>query len=479
MAKSVKMPDGSVINFPDEMDDATIHSEGMKYMDQAQQRAAQSGDLGNSPAAQGTYERKDVDTGIDIARPFVANAAGGAAAVLAAPTAPFTLGTGPFVARTGAYSVVDALMQYLKEKKPDSPLDAIGEGAKQSLINSGMNKLLQLGGRTVGAIRNTDQPEILNFSPTTSQALKATGSAGSLVTGGAKALEDLSLTAKQKALDRSAGAGFTEALQVAKKNGFSYVEDPNEVLDSLRQGSPLSPGTAATPLRKGQSYSPYIPGSPVLDSFSKIDTVIKDPHKLEDVLTTAQTNGVGFNLKKDLQSYQFSKILQDATKSEPTTGAAVRINPQAIEDTWRDPKMQASFEKLYSSQQRSDIDQFFKNIAYTQDKVNTNPVAKKILMLHGAASLGIGLFTGHISEGVASAAGVIVGAEALGKLLTNPKTARLMVNLAGGGPLGMSDSFAGRILVNALQGETIAIQDAQGQAHPGTLKDGKFVPLQQ
>lgn len=217
----------------------------------------------------------------------------------------------------------------------------------------------------------------------------------------------------------------------------------------------------------------------MLNSYSKIDAVIGDAKKLEEVLTTAQSNGVGYNLKTQLQGYQFSKIFQDAMKTEPTTGQLARLNPQTIEDVWRDPKMQASYAKLYNGQQRADIDQFFKNIAMTQDKVNTNPIAKKITFLHGGAALAMGMFTGHLAAGALGATGIIVGAEGLGKLLTKPGTARLMVNLAGGGPLGMSDTMAGRLLVNALQGETVAIQDAQGQQHPGILgKDGKFVPLQ-
>ncbi len=453
MAKSVKMPDGAVINFPDEMDDATIHSEGMKYMNQAQQRAAQSGDLGNSPAAQGTYERKDVDTGIDIARPFVANVAGGAAAALAAPTGP-----GAFVARTGAYSVVDALMQYLKEKKPDSPLDALGEGAKQSLLNSGMNKLLQLGGRTVGAIRNADQPEILNFSPTTSQALKATGTGNTLIRAGAKGLEDLALSSKQAALERTAGKGFVQALQTARDNGFNFSRNPNTMLSLIGQGDPS------------------------LNSFNVVDKVIRDPDKLEQTLTTAQQYGVGANLMKSLQGYQFMKMVNDASERSvmatgaPITDGVVKIDPQKLDAVWTDPEMQDSLKKLYNSQQRADIKQFFQNVTNTQDKASYNPIARKFLMIHGGISLAAGLFTGHLTGGAITAASVSIPAEVVGTLLSKPSVARLMVNLAGGGPLGMSDSFAGRILVNALQGETIAIQDAQGQAHPGTLKDGKFVP---
>src|SRR4051812_17296517 len=117
MAKPIKMPDGVTVNFPDWMDDATIHIEGLRYINGLQEKAAATGDV-SAGAQQGTFDRKDVDTMIDASRPFVANAAGGAAALAAAPTAPFTMGAGPFAARTGAYSVVDGLMQYLKEKKP-------------------------------------------------------------------------------------------------------------------------------------------------------------------------------------------------------------------------------------------------------------------------------------------------------------------------------------------------------------------------
>lgn len=484
MAKSVKMPDGATINFPDEMDDATIHQEGMKYMQEQFKQNVAPGVSMMGPSNQ----KPVTDDQIDFARPFVANAAGGAAAALAAPSGP-----GAFAARTGAYSVIDALMQELKQKSPDSIGSALGEGAIESLKNSGMQKLLQFGGRAIGSLRNAGQPEILNFSPTTSQALKATGS-GTLSVSAAKGLEDLSITAKQKALDRTAGAGFTQALQFAKKSNLN----PQAALDNVAKEMPIGldaytpikidPGQKYQNLTKTQNFQPHVPPSVnasgetqlnALDSFGKVDAVIKDANKLQDTLSAAQANGVGFNLKKSLQEYHFTRLFNDSMKVNPETGGLARLDPKALADSWYDPKMEKSIDTLYNSQQRSDIEQFFKNIAMTQDKVNTNPIAKKILFLHGGASLAAGLFTGHLAAGAASATGVVVGAEVLGKLLTKPGTARLMVNLAGGGPLGMSDTMAGRLLVNALQGETVAIQDAQGQQHPGILgKDGKFVPLQ-
>src|SRR5689334_9172566 len=58
-----------------------------------------------------------MNTMVDYARPVASQVVGDAAATLAAPTAPFTAGAGPVAAYGGAYSLTDALMQYLKTEK--------------------------------------------------------------------------------------------------------------------------------------------------------------------------------------------------------------------------------------------------------------------------------------------------------------------------------------------------------------------------
>lgn len=491
------MPDGSVLNFPDDMDDKIMYQEASKFASSKTQQARPI-DLGEATSIQGSWDRKDADTVIDLARPPLAGAAATGASSISGPLAP--------IAGPAAYGTVDYLLQKLKSKQPNSmaanALD-LKEGSAPALITntveqSALGKIIGGLFKAPGLLRNAEQPEIMDFLPTASQFLKSQGS--NVRATGAKWLEDLALSSKEKALDRSAGAGFTQALKLHKElSNDALGLNPQANLGKVASEMPLGEGSL-TPIKitPGQKYQPLTnktsfqpatqptiqAGEPQLnltDSFSKIDAVIKDPKKLQDTLTTAQTNGVGDNLKSTLRGYQFSKMWNNAIKTSPETGQLNRINAQGLADEWFDPKMQDSLKSLYSSQQRSDIDQFIKNVALTQDKISTTPIAKKFYIAGGLGTLSMGFFKGNLGSAVAGAAplGMLIGAETIGKILTNPKTARLMVRLAGGEALGMSDEFAGKLLSQVLTGSTVALLDAEGKKTPVEIKDGRFVSVGQ
>jgi hypothetical protein len=417
----------------------------------------------------------DYSPAIDASRPFIAQAAGAGVGALASPAGPVAAGA----ADVGTYSVVDALMQYLKKEKPASFGSALEEGAANAVGNKILGGLAGIVGRGAKAVLNSDVPDaksILNFSPTSSQALKATGSP--ILGTVAKTFEDLALTSKEKALDRSAGAGFTQALKTAKAGGFDLTQDAT----TGQFKNPLNPQAHLTSVN--QALSPASEG-PVFSDLASLNKVIRDPQKLQDVLSTAQENGIDTNVRKSLQQYQFAKLFNNATTRDVAAQGpqkVVRIDPNTFNSDWLDPEMQDSLKKLYSAKQRSDITQFFQNVAATQDKVQANPIARKFWMMHAGIGLGTGLLTGSLTGGAMGAltsGGVLVGAEGLGKLLTNPKTARLLVSLAGGEPLGVSEAYAGRQIVNALQGSTIAILNADGTKTPARIQGEKLVPLGQ
>jgi hypothetical protein len=426
-------------------------------------------DLADATTLQGSWDRKDADTIIDIARPVVAGAA-------AAGTGAYT-GPGAFAAAPAAYGTVDYLMQKLKSKESKgilaSGLDLNDGSVPANVANTveqwGLGKIIGGLFKVPGAIRNSGQPEIFNFKPTTSQALKATGH--NFLGTGAKALEDLSLTAKEKALDRTAGAGFTEALKLSKQVGFQR-------LDNGRINFTLNPQRSLENVAKlGQVVDPE-----GFQTFGAVDKVIANPKLLESTLTAAQSNGVGENLKRTLQSYQFQKIYNAAAERSlsgtKATNNVVRMNPDTIDKMWLDPKMQDSLGKLYTSKQRADISQFFKNVQATQDKIQSNPIAKKLFVLHGGVGIATGLLTGNVAAAPIASMSTFIAAEGVGRLLTNTKTARLMVRLAGGEALGMSDEFAGKLLSQVLTGSTVALMDAEGNKTPVKVENGKFVPLE-
>ena len=72
---------------------------------------------------------------------------------------------------------------------------------------------------------------------------------------------------------------------------------------------------------------------------------------------------------------------------------------------------------------------------------------------------------------------VELGLAGVGKSLTNPKTARLMLALANNEALGVSDQYAARQLMQSLKDTTVNLVGADGSKTPVRIQDGKLVPL--
>src|ERR1017187_9069984 len=117
-----------------------------------------------------TYPRNPT---IDMLRNILPPAAGAAAATVATP---YTGGLGTFAAGTAGYTGMD---QLLKSMKSGTSSESIPASLMDSLTSAVIN---EAGGRIIGgvwkgakAFAAADQPEILKFLPTASQALKAQG----------------------------------------------------------------------------------------------------------------------------------------------------------------------------------------------------------------------------------------------------------------------------------------------------------------
>jgi hypothetical protein len=502
--------------------------------------------------------RKVTDTIIDVLRPILSGAGAAGATSLSGPFAPATA--------PAAYIGIDALLQKLQSDPQQSlasqVVGAEKGGVADSIINTGEQylggKLMERGlnviQRGVKVFNNADIPDIYKFNPTTSQASRALLGEDSLITKATKGIEDLALGSKRKALDRSAGAGFTQALMLADDLDFNFSRNPQLMLDLIDQEwpkiaprsnvrfkttpgfeapvTPISikevraPGTpvrvvknpadaekgiesfietrAAGPVKSyptgttevtpgmettvkyGQKVT-AIPGKtvePEVLSFSVLDNTISDPRKLNKVLADAQANGVGFNLKKSLQGYQFMKMFNEASERSVTAQGSrllnnqtVRINPKKLDEMWLAPEMQDSYKTLYNAKQRSDITQFFKNIEMTQDKIDTG--YRKLWIMGGGIGMASDLLLGHTIPmgGIGGVTGVYLGSKVLGKMLTNPKVARYFVALAGGEPLEASEKFAGRIIIQALQGSTVALINKDGSRTPVVVQGERLVPL--
>ncbi len=507
MPKQVQMPDGSTISFPNDMDDATIHAEGLKYI-QSKQPKLQTGSgmlagTGISP------ERPAADPAktnfiIDMLRPLLAGAAGSGGAMIGGPAG-----------AVAGYGGADAILQHLKTKSDNGIVaSAAGMepgGVASTLTNSaeqyGLGKIgeaiLSKVKPVINAARNVDQPELMRLTPTTSQALE--GSGYSKLASVTKAAEDLAVSNKMKALNRTAGKGFSEALEVARNNDLSafdvrnlsesFSTNPQQVLGEVGKDMPFGEGSL-TPVKitPGEQYQPAYKGKPFqpstkptvtagepntntgAESLAALDRVIADPKKLQDTLSRAAELGTGDNLRRTLGGYKFADIMNNATTRD-VSGNILKLDPQKIANEWADPAMQDSLGLLYNKEQKANITQFFENIATTQDKVGPGSY-RKLWLMEGGVGLATGFLTGNPIHGAGGIAGVYLGGQVLSRLLTNPKTARIAVALAGGGPLGVSDQLAGKLISRALQGSAVALINADGSKTPGTFgSDGSLVPL--
>lgn len=436
---------------------------------------------GAPPQTTGAITDSVLNKAIDISRPFVGNAVGDVTGALAAPLGPIA----SFGAETQGYSLVDSLMKMLK---PDYAKN--NNGYAENLLDSEKDALVNaVGGRVMGALFRGGNalfgkgpiPEIYKFAPTTSQVLEAHGfhALGTV----AKFAEDFGASgAKAEALDRAGGQGFTQALKFSNAlNGRQSFtnSDPvklaGKIRETLEQGLYPNPGSSPTTHLASQEALDTLSGGK--NPFAKIDTVIQDPDRLEKVLATGQINGVQ-GVKKDLQSYQFMRMVNDATTKDAS--GAIRIDPNKLSKAWSDPDMNTSFDTLYGKVGkggiRDDITNFFKNIATTQDKMHSYPVAKQLRFLGAGFAIPTALITGNVT-GAESALGTIAGlyipTAVVGNLLTKPTTARILTAMAGGESLGASQKVAARVLTNALQGTSIALINSQGQKKWGSLQSDK------
>lgn len=222
----------------------------------------------------------------------------------------------------------------------------------------------------------------------------------------------------------------------------------------------------------------------------EVDKILGDPLKLQRALNAGELkmpsgNVASSNMRRDLQGYKVMTMLQDAWKGDPIDPTKGTIQPEKLLGTWNDPQWGESKKLLFSQQQRADIDQFFKEIAITQQKQTFSGMgSKNMMMVRGGVILAPALVSGALtgaSNYTMDAVGITIGGAAVAKLLTNPTTARLMVALASNQPLGRSMEYVSKSIVGALQGTgaVISMNNREGKKIDGTInKSGDFVPQQ-
>lgn len=221
-----------------------------------------------------------------------------------------------------------------------------------------------------------------------------------------------------------------------------------------------------------------------------IDRILADPQQLQRTLSTGElkfpSGAVGAtNMKKDLGGYKLAQILQGATSTDLANPGVFRLNPTKVAEQWNDPKFQISKDLLYNKTQQADIGEFLQNMANVQDRqIGGMPTGQKIWMAKAGLVLAPSLLTGAVTgspvAGGLAGAGVVgirLLGGAAGKLLTNPKTARIIVAASAGQPLGVSDQYASRVIASVLQGGSIALLRPDGSETQVEVRDGSLVPV--
>lgn len=197
-----------------------------------------------------------------------------------------------------------------------------------------------------------------------------------------------------------------------------------------------------------------------------IDAVLYDEVKMQRMFETGQIKAGGkqitfANPKKNLGAYGFVKFIDDATDHSTAT-----INSETLLHKWNAFKVTDAGKKLYNNNQIADISQFFEKLSHVSQQIGDRGASKYLTLRLGTATaaLGGGLISGIVSgqvRGVQTAGAIIggaIGMHQLGKLMTNPDTARLMIAAVSGGPLGMAPAVASRLIGRALRGQEISVE---------------------
>ena len=226
---------------------------------------------------------------------------------------------------------------------------------------------------------------------------------------------------------------------------------------------------------------------------SKLDAGLNDVNQMQRILAsgniTLPTGKVlSSNARRDYQGYTFGKMLQEAWEStnmvDPSEG---RFIAGKLFDFWRDPRKQESLKVLFSNPARDEGSNLLEAIVRVSEKQNTTGKVAADIRIGGAGlTLGAGLlakgleFTGSAGGRIAGAiTGASLGLHVIGRVLNNPRAARYLANIIEEKPLGVSQRFAVKMIMNALQGSEMVLSMKDGTQIPGKIeKGGRFVPLE-
>lgn len=199
-----------------------------------------------------------------------------------------------------------------------------------------------------------------------------------------------------------------------------------------------------------------------------IDAIINDPKKLQRALSAGNLqmpsgNVASSNMKEDLRGYTLTKLLND---------------PANAQKTFNDPDMDSSYGQLFSDSERNEIGKFIDNL--NNSSISKSFGSTRAWLMPGGVGLSAALMHHSITPwqtGAEAALGFKVGSVGLSRLLTNPKTARIMQAMSSNQPLGVSDQYASKVITSVLQGAGMSMLTNDGKEIQGTVDaKGNFTP---
>lgn len=227
----------------------------------------------------------------------------------------------------------------------------------------------------------------------------------------------------------------------------------------------------------------------ITDAFGKgaydpnpiIDTVLYDYPEMQRFFDSGEIKVGGQTItsnspRKELAGFGFKRMFDAATDLGRKT-----FSFDSLKDNWNRYKITEEGKKLFNAQTRGNIDQFIEKASHVSESMNDKGASKYLALRLGTASvaLGSGLVSGLLGGSSAGlmTSGAIVGGvfslHQLGKLMTNPDVARLMIASVSGGPLNMAPQVASRLLARALRGEPIKLE-VKGADGKVSYLDGKI-----
>ncbi len=207
------------------------------------------------------------------------------------------------------------------------------------------------------------------------------------------------------------------------------------------------------------------------------DALLQDPARIQRFLTTQSGGGNG-NVRKLLQGADLANVIDESFS--PASGT---FDADKLTNKWLDPDRMAARKLIYGEEGAKNVSLILDAIKNVSDKEGTiGKTATKFRIVNGAINLSGALLSGaSIASGHHITGAAIVGAsiplQALAKLSVSKEYAPLVAKMITGEPLGVSEQFAAKLILNGMAGSPIRLLLQDNSSKNGTVTKGGNIDL--